>query len=286
MTQDTSRCTAAGVRRRGVSPLKSASIRLRLTLVYVALLALNYFLLYQRRYANGHAPTKAEVVGLADEEAARGAPTSAKLQQLLRQQVDIDKLRRETLWSTAAASAGALAVTTALSHCCRLCTRPGVPSRRWTATPASGSGSPMTSAWTRRPTCSRCTSDCCTIRAGPSRRRRARQRRRSCRSGYRCSSAGARHSTGSAFVLDWSRRPSGRETRGAVAYAVAALVRAAGAIGQSGCGAAQALTGHIRVLGVSSTVRMRSRRTGSEKGFSTRVTPGSRVPWEARTGWA
>lgn len=38
--------------------------------------------------------------------------------------------------------------------------------------------------------------------------------------------------------------------------------------------------------GGSRTVRMWLRRAGSVNGFSTRVTPGSRVPWEARTGWA
>jgi hypothetical protein len=39
-------------------------------------------------------------------------------------------------------------------------------------------------------------------------------------------------------------------------------------------------------FGLSRTVRTWSSRLVSEKGFSTRVMPGSRVRWEARTGWA
>jgi signal transduction histidine kinase len=93
------------------------SIRLRLTLVYAvvlvgtcaALLALNYALLYQSLYRNIKAPSDARIAEMKLQQS--GDPDNKKLAELLQEQAETDRMRRETLVDTAATSALALAVT-------------------------------------------------------------------------------------------------------------------------------------------------------------------------------
>jgi signal transduction histidine kinase len=96
------------------------SIRLRLTLVFAAvlvvtcaaLLALNYALLYQSLYRNINAPSAAEVQAAASAP-PRGDPSlrDQKLGDYQIQQAAIARLRAETLLNTAGTSAIALVVT-------------------------------------------------------------------------------------------------------------------------------------------------------------------------------
>src|SRR5262249_14967973 len=103
-------------RRRGVPAVrphwKHPSIRLRLTLVYAAvlvttcaaLLVLNYGLMYHRLYVNIHAPTPAKMAA-----AARAAPADPqageKVGRYQRDQAEIARLREDTLLSAAGTSA-------------------------------------------------------------------------------------------------------------------------------------------------------------------------------------
>jgi signal transduction histidine kinase len=100
---------------------KQASIRLRLTLVYAAvlvatcaaLLALNYALLYGSLYRNIHAPTSAPTKAAASAVAG-GAPSQEdeeKLRIYQADQAEIARLRAHTLTNTAETAAIALAIT-------------------------------------------------------------------------------------------------------------------------------------------------------------------------------
>ncbi|ETK32989.1 sensor histidine kinase [Microbispora sp. ATCC PTA-5024] len=100
--------------------LRHPSIRLRLALVYTAvlvttcaaLLGLNYALLYHSLYTNIHGPSQAEMQAVADDPPpGDGWLVDEKLKSMRGDQAEVARLRTATLLNTAGTSAIALAIT-------------------------------------------------------------------------------------------------------------------------------------------------------------------------------
>jgi signal transduction histidine kinase len=98
---------------------KHPSIRLRLTLVYAAvlvatcaaLLGLNYALLYKSLYSDIHGPTPDQVKSAAVAQSSANPEVDAKLAALHADEAEIARLRTGTLLRTAGTSVIGLAVT-------------------------------------------------------------------------------------------------------------------------------------------------------------------------------